>query len=513
MTYMVKYAKSHTAFNQGDIVILHEPFPYGEKVTAGKVNQSLDEVPSFEFSLYLTHAYYSQLEVLTGIVQVVNTIDNEVEFFGRILTDVGEMSSDGAFSKSFVCEDFLGYLNDSSQVYARMANASPEDLLRQILSVHNAQVEPWKQFRLGKVTVKSQSNTKYRYTGYDSTLATIKKYLMEQLGGYLRVRSEKDGLYLDYLAEVGEFVDSPIRLGKNIKSSKRELNLDGLLTRIVPIGADADDKNRDEDTGQYTTRRKVTIESVNKGKNYLEDTELVKEFGIIQKSVEWSDISSPSTLKTRGNQYLRDQRIAISSWTVSMVERSLVDAQFKKTRLGNTYPLDNPPLAGIEKLQVISKTIDVLNPQSVEVTIGSNKQSLTAYQLQQREAQSSMQKALSDSDAARKASEQMLKEEQGRLAKEQEVLANNALSIQREMKVELLNDEVSRVQSMMNSESKSLEMVEKEIARLTELDTDEAKIQIPMLVVQRATIQSRIDNIGLLIAELRAKIAEIGGST
>lgn len=512
MTYMVKYAKSHTAFNQGDVVILHEPFPYGEKVTAGKVNQSLDEVPSFEFSLYLTHAYYSQLEVLTGIVQVVNTIDNEVEFFGRILTDVGEMSSDGAFSKSFVCEDFLGYLNDSSQVYARMANASPEDLLRQILTVHNSQVEPWKQFRLGKVTVKSQSNTKYRYTGYDSTLATIKKYLMEQLGGYLRVRAEKDGLYLDYLAEVGEFVDSPIRLGKNIKSSKRELNLDGLLTRIVPIGVDADDKNRDEDTGQYTTRRKITIESVNKGKNYLEDAELVKEFGIIQKSVEWSDISNPSTLKTRGNQYLRDQRIAISSWTVSMVERSLVDAQFKKTRLGNTYPLDNPPLAGIEKLQVISKTIDVLNPQSVEVTIGSNKQSLTAYQLQQREAQSSMQKALSDSDAARKASEQMLKEEQGRLAKEQESIAVSAMASQREMMFEIYTHQINQYQSLMETERNALQAIEGEIARLSKLNTEESNIQIPTLVVQMDTIQSRIDKYNLLIAELNEKIYGLGGS-
>ena len=36
-----------------------------------------------------------------------------------------------------------------------------------------------------------------------------------------------------------------------------------MITRLVPIGADLDTGTSDVDTGQYTSRQRVTIESVN----------------------------------------------------------------------------------------------------------------------------------------------------------------------------------------------------------------------------------------------------------
>ena len=52
----------------------------------------------------------------------------------------------------------------------------------------------------------------------------------------------------------------------------------------------------------------------------------------------------------------------------------------------------NAPLSGIERLQITEKKIDILNPQSVDLVIGSKSQSLSAYQLQSQEAIESIER-------------------------------------------------------------------------------------------------------------------------
>ena len=171
----------------------------------------------------------------------------------------------------------------------------------------------------------------------------------------------------------------------------------------MPIGAD--EKNSDgssssdkEEQGSDVTRKQIDISSVNGGKMWLEDAELVAKFGIIRKPVIWTEIDSPSVLKSRGLQYLRNQKIALAKWTVAAVERYLIDSRYVKFKIGNTHPILNAPLSGIESLQIIEKKIDVLNPQSVDLVIGSKSQSLSAYQLQSQEAVESIERVKANKD-------------------------------------------------------------------------------------------------------------------
>ena len=97
-------------------------------------------------------------------------------------------------------------------------------------------------------------------------------------------------------------------------------------------------------------------------------------------------------MKNRGLQYLKNQKIALAKWTVSAVERYLIDSRYVKFKIGNTHPILNAPLSGIERLQIIEKKIDILNPQSVDLVIGSKSQSLSAYQLQSQEAVESIER-------------------------------------------------------------------------------------------------------------------------
>ena len=59
-------------------------------------------------------------------------------------------------------------------------------------------------------------------------------------------------------------------------------------------------------------------------------------------------------------------------------------------------------MSGIETLQILEKKIDILNPQSVDLTIGSQSQSLAAYQLQLQEAENSIERVKQDTSIANK---------------------------------------------------------------------------------------------------------------
>jgi endolysin len=271
------------------------------------------------------------------------------------------------------------------------------------LNQHNAQVEDYKRIHLGTVTVKSLTDKPWRYLGYESTWDTIRDRIVSNIGGYLTLRREESGLYLDWTSSVGKNQESPIQLGRNIKSASREISFDGIATQIMPIGADEKNSQKQssdnkEEQGSDVTRKQIDISSVNGGKMWLEDAELVAKFGIIRKPVIWTEIDNPQVLKNRGLQYLRNQKIALAKWTVAAVERYLIDSRYVKFKIGNTHPILNAPLSGIESLQIIEKKIDVLNPQSVDLVIGSKSQSLSAYQLQSQEAVESIERVKANKD-------------------------------------------------------------------------------------------------------------------
>lgn len=383
--------------------VVHSPYSRkGNKILSGSIKQAQNAINEFTFVIPMQNDLYQKLIPFQSIVQVVNLYDEEVEFEGRVLSVSNKMTSTG-FVQEVVCEGFLSFLHDSTQHFQKLKNTGAEAYLREILNQHNAQVEDYKRIYLGSVTVKSLTDKPWRYLGYESTWDTIRERIIASIGGYLTLRRTSDGLYLDWTTSIGQNQESPIQLGRNIKSASREVSFDGIATQIMPIGAD--EKNSDgstssdkEEQGSDVTRKQIDISSVNGGKMWLEDAELVAKFGIIRKPVIWTEIDSPSILKSRGLQYLRNQKIALAKWTVAAVERYLIDSRYVKFKIGNTHPILNAPLSGIERLQIIEKKIDILNPQSVDLVIGSKSQSLSAYQLQSQEAVESIERVKANKD-------------------------------------------------------------------------------------------------------------------
>lgn len=488
--YRVTYHANH-ADKIGQL--LHESRVDGDKVSAGKIEQSLSGISTFNFELLYDHPLFNQIEPITGLVKVVNKYDKDIEFYGRILKPEGEMDNIGLFAKSYVCESALGYLQDSTQYYQRLAGKSVEQLFRIIIDVHNAQVEEHKRFKVGRVTVTSSSDVPYRYIGYDTTFDTIKTYLIGRHGGYIQLRLEDDGMYLDYLKDVGQEMASPIQLGTNIETARRELDLSSLITRLVPLGADLDKETKEEETGQYVVRERVTINAVNGGKRYIEDSQLVKQFGIIQRPVDWTDIKDANILKKRAEQYMANQKIAISAWSVSVVELYLIDPSFEKFKVGNTHPIDNAPLSGVERLQIIKKVIDVTQPESVDLTVGADSMTLSKFQLQQQEATKSMEKVLADQAAANAKAEALAN-------------YNSQLS--------LLQTELSQYQTQSDSYAQEIQFLTNQISQL---DPENEKALIAQLTIQKEVAESKKQSFDQKITETQQAIQELmntqGGDT
>ncbi|HGJ0914030.1 TPA: phage tail protein [Streptococcus pneumoniae] len=378
----------------------------GNKILSGTITQAQNAINEFTFTMPMQNSLYQKLVPFQSIIQVVNLYDDEIEFEGRVLTISNKMTSTG-FVQEVVCEDFLSFLHDSTQHFQKLKNTGAEAYLREILNQHNAQVEDYKRIQLGNVTVNSKTDKPWRYLGYESTWDTIRERIISNIGGYLTLRRASDGFYLDWTSSIGKNQESPIQLGRNIKSASREISFDGIATQIMPIGADEKNtqkttKETKEEQGSDVTRKQIDISSVNGGKIWLEDAELVAKFGVIRKPVIWTEIDNPQVLKNRGLQYLKNQKIALAKWTVSAVERYLIDSRYVKFKIGNTHPILNAPLSGIETLQIIEKKIDILNPQSVDLVIGSRSQSLSAYQLQTQEAIESIERVKANQEIENK---------------------------------------------------------------------------------------------------------------
>lgn len=362
--------------------VLHEPRNYGNKAIAGELDMQFNGVSTASFTITMQNSLYRQSESIANLVKVVDTNTGNIVFDGRVVKVDGSFS--GSHTQTLQCEDCLAYLHDSTQVYRKVQNTTIRDFLQMIVDEHNRQVEPYKRFQLGRVTVSNSTDNVYRYTDdAQDTFDTIKDKLVSRLGGFLIWYRDGNGqLVLEYLASVGQHIDTPIKLGKNLKSAKREYDVRDIITRLVPIGSPIEQGQTEQSSDDTAAAQpKTTIESVNNGIRYLDDTALIGRFGIIQKAVEWNDVKVPSILKSKGQDYLQNQRVGLLTWSVEVVDISLLDPTYKSFEMGNFYPIYDQFLGLVEDLQVVAKKLDITQPHKMSLTIGTKNRTLSQYQL------------------------------------------------------------------------------------------------------------------------------------
>lgn len=340
----------------------------GYSVLNPKITYELNKAGSLEFVVPSNNVNYNKIHKLKSIVQV---FDDGVEIFrGRVLHD----DTDFYKRKSVYCEGELAFLLDSIvRSYDYQGNF--DGLFNQMIENHNSQVDDEKKFKIGQITVKDKNNyIHYSSTQYPNTWDEINEKLIKTHGGYLRVRLDDGERYIDYIEDYTNVSDQVIEFGKNMIDLSTYISADDVFTVLIPLGSQI--KN---ESGETTGR--VTIESVNDGKDYIQDDNAISIFGKIVKTQKWDNVSQPENLLYKANEYLESGVQMATTLTMKAVDLHLLDVNVESIKLGDYCRVVSIP-HGIDRLFQCSKVqVDLTNPQNSVYTFGLNLKSMTDQQL------------------------------------------------------------------------------------------------------------------------------------
>lgn len=349
-----------------------------EKITNGKIKEEINAIPSFSFSIYPNNVGYQLLTPFYTKVEVYDGKHRHIAFDGRVLVVEPSMDSSGLVLKRVTCEGKLAYLNDTIQEYCAPKNWTTKGLLQQILKVHNARIDVSKVISLGDVQAVDANDNIYVGIQYDSSWKTLVEKLVKKSGGEFQFRNVNGLLYLDYLKQIGEEKSTSIVLAKNMQSITQKIDSSSLITRLYPYGAKI--KVKDESGNEKETEERLSISSVNGGKSYVEDAEYLSRYGVVETTQFWDDVNSLEILKSKGAAWLKENNRITVSYEIDAFDLSLIDVDSDELIVGNIYPVRNELLDIDEKLRVISRTIDVVEPHKTTLEFGSKKQTLTNMQ-------------------------------------------------------------------------------------------------------------------------------------
>lgn len=370
-----------TITNGAENTIIHSDGT--DRISGGKIAKSINAVDSFSFTIYPNNAGYDFLKPLTTAVKVYDENTGKDIFIGRVLKCPDSMDERGLICRKVTCEGRLGWLYDSVQPYVEYKMVGISTVLSSFLSKHNAQVGADKRIELGQVTVTASNN--YTYTAnWDKTMDVIADKLIGKFGGEIQLRDKGGKVYLDYLENIGHGTDTTIELAVNLKTISREVDETAVITRLYPLGAKLTD-----------SEKRLTIGTVNGGKDYIEDSSLVAKYGVISGTQIWDDVTLASNLLSKGKEYLKSVNRAKVQYQITALDLSRIDKHIEQFELGCWYRVKNSIMGIDEDLRIVGISIDLDNPQASQLTFGDRFETLSGFMTAKTQ---SLQSAIDNSE-------------------------------------------------------------------------------------------------------------------
>ena len=310
---------------------------------AGKLQEGLNAVSVFSFTLPPKHLYLDSIEGRNGLVKLYD--DDNVLFIG----DIVNRKENFDCTTEIECQDALGWLNDVVFVKPTF-NGAIENYWAYLLGRYNSEASEWRKINIGTVTV--QGNISINHDTEFLTIFDLVSELTQLSGGYVSVRYEGEEIFLDYLAQANTESDQSILFGTNLINLEDFVSEEQIFSRIYPRGKDG-----------------LDISSVNDGLTYLANGITESMFGIVAVTVDF-DTESATELKALGQAYLEANGLASRTLTLTAFDLSLVDKNYTEIKVGNIVPVISP-LHGINtKMQVNAKTTDIVTPENSTFTLG-----------------------------------------------------------------------------------------------------------------------------------------------
>ena len=212
-------------------------------------------------------------------------------------------------------------------------------------------------------------------------MSTYKQYTIKNTVYFISIYPvrEVNGVnYIDYVTEIGEHVETNIELTKNLISVSKSVDSTEICTRLFPRG---ERQEGTEETSSDASQPRLTIASVNNGKEYIDAPKaLIDEFGIVEKTREWSDVTQAQILLSKAQEFLNSQKSALTQYSVSALDLSLIGLDVCRFEIGNHHFLKNAVMGIDEELRIVGIGIDIINVSSSTLTIGDRFVTLSQYQ-------------------------------------------------------------------------------------------------------------------------------------
>lgn len=370
----------------------------GLKIFSPSLDLELNKTGSFSFTIYPDHPYYGSIQKLKSIITVYQ--EDYLLFRGRVLdNEIGFYNE-----RKVTCEGELAFLLDSIKRPYDFTGSVAE-YLALLLDSHNAQVDETKRFTLGNVTVTDPNDYIVRANiDHVDTWKEMNDKLLALLGGFLSIRHADGVAYLDYLADFALLSPQKIEFGKNLLDQKRIIKGADVATVVIPLGAKLKDAE-----GKDTDKR-LTIESVNGGADFIEDASAISQYGTIVKTVIFDDVTIAENLKAKGQAYLSSLVKLPESIELTAADLATVSTAFSSFHLGTYVDVVSKPHGLNQKFLVRKLSINLLDPAANKLTLGGVFEGLAASLKGLTDTQGKIINEISES--VRKASEAVYNVEQ-----------------------------------------------------------------------------------------------------
>ena len=327
-------------------------------VSAPACTQNVNEAGTLEFTLTKNHPLINTLEPISSFVNVLD--DGEEIFYGRVLK-----RSDPTLTGmvTFQCEGAMTFLLDSevppdgkdSSGNQNTRTLSAQAFFEWCIARHNADVnDPRREFTVGIVNADRRNETKeYSISSYTQTKTAIENYLLDEYGGFIRIRpKDGGGHYIDWIQNYDTLNPQPIQIGSNVAEQTNEIDGSNLFTGLRPVGKDG-----------------ITLDTPILD---LYPDDKMRKMGRIVKTIEFRDAETQEELTAKANAYKQriEKTLYINS-SIRLVDMHYLDGTYPKIRLGDRF--NN--IYGLEGTEVVVSSLELHfeAPQNDTLTLNNRK--------------------------------------------------------------------------------------------------------------------------------------------
>ena len=376
-----------------DEFVLYDPREDDRIVDSPKCKLEANTIGEASFSIYATHPHYAQLKKMKSIFEIQQ--DGDVIFRGRMTDDTKDFNN----IKFVDLEGIMGFFNDSiirpfkfpedvqSNAEYTSSKNKVEFFLKWLLDKHNSQVQPFQRFKLGNVTVSDPNNYISRSSeDYAKTWEVLKSKLFDSaLGGYLCIRYEADGNYIDYLEDFVQTNTQKIVFGENLLDITTESDASETYSAIIPLGKkkneiDTESKDSSRLTIKELADGTATSDIVKSG-DTLYSKSAVDKYGFIYaptSETTWEDVTEASNLQKKGIEYLENTGVKLSNTiTITAVDLHFSDDEIEAFRIYRYTEVVSKPHDHEGLYRLTSLDIDIQNPQNTVITLGETQLGMT----------------------------------------------------------------------------------------------------------------------------------------